>query len=166
MAELTKLHALSGKLHELQEEATKVDETFNEVALQHQQLERRSVVLQESLERHDAASHEKIAGLRTRTAKQQEQYEQLMAEREGFQAKQELKLKDCRKVTEAIEELTRQWNSELDVADAAFRELENDICKCHHNAWARHADPCISFVLEYRTLRGTHPQQHLRLPLT
>ena len=59
----------------------------------------------------------------------QEQYQQLMAEREGLQAQQELKLKECRRTTEAIEELTKQAHSELETAVAAFKELEDDVRK-------------------------------------
>lgn len=128
-SELTRLQTVSAKLSNLQDQSSRSTDEYNELSLRHQQLERRSAAARDQLARHEVASQEKMASLRARTSKQQEQYEQLLADREGLQAEQAAKLHECKVVTEAIEELTKQANNELETAEAAFRELESDVCE-------------------------------------
>ena len=62
-------------------------------------------------------------------AKLQENYESIMLEREGMMADQDLKMKEIRSVEEAIVELTKQTEAEMAQADAAYKELRNDVCE-------------------------------------
>ena len=105
-----------------------VDE-FRELDLRLQQLDRRTSSTSEQLSRQDGIAFSKKENVRARMAKLQENYESIMLEREGMMADQELKLKDIRAVEEAIVELTKQTEAEMAQADAAYKDLRNDVCE-------------------------------------
>ena len=127
--ELASLQAESTKLSRLSDSVISTKATYNELSLRQQQLERRLANLSDQITKQETSSQTKMANLRAKTSKLQEQYEQLMAQREGYQAQQELQLKECRKYTEAIEEMVRQAHNEVERAEAAFKELEADACE-------------------------------------
>lgn len=62
-------------------------------------------------------------------AKLQDTYEQVALEREEMQTQQEGKLKEIHAVEGVIVELTKSTENGMAQAEAAYKELRNDVCE-------------------------------------
>lgn len=128
-AELTRSSQTSSKLFSLVEQRDSAAEEFRELDLRLQQLSRRTTSTQEQLAKQSSMAVTKKENVRDRMIKLQEQHDSIMAEREVMVAEYDLKLKEIRSIEEAIIELTKNTEAEMAQAEAAYKELRNDVCE-------------------------------------
>ena len=127
--ELSRSTQTSARLTTLTEERDASLEDFRELDLRLQQLERRTASTQDQLAKQETVATSKKADVRTRMAKLQDSYHTVMQERVGIQAELDNKLKEIRAVEEAITDLAKSTEAEMAQAEAAYKDLRNDVCR-------------------------------------
>jgi len=126
-AELDRSSKTSSKLFELAEKRDSASEDLRELDLSLQQLSRRTLSTQEQLAKQASVAGAKKDDVRSRMVKLQEKHDAIMAERELKVAEFDLKNKEIRGIEEAIIELTKNTEAEMAQAEAAYKELRNDV---------------------------------------